>query len=175
MKPAKQIVILFFVYFLISAPFKVMEIIPGFSDIRPVTILGPIYGIFFGIPGCLVMAAGNLVMDLVSDSLRWSSISGFIANFFGPLLIYLFWSRWSKVPFSLKSWPSLFKHTIMICLSAVLEAVIITPTVALIYPEVNASLFALTVLLNTAFFPIVFGIPTIILLQEELGFQPIRK
>lgn len=173
MKSVKRIVLLFFVYFLIAVPFKVMEIIPGFTDVRPVTMLGPIYGIYFGVPGCVVMAVGNLVMDIISDSLRWSSITGMIANFLGPFVIYLFWVRWSKKAFSLRTGKALLKHVGIICLSAVLEMIIITPAVAWIYPEVDARLFALTVLLNTAAFPIVFGIPTMILMQEELGFRPV--
>ncbi|MBE6010887.1 MAG: hypothetical protein E7236_09580, partial [Lachnospiraceae bacterium] len=96
MKRIKIMLILFGIYLLVAVPFKVMEIIPGFTDVRPVTMLGPIYAVFFGLPGCIVMAVGNLVMDIVSDSLRWSSISGFIANFLGPFLIYLFWNKWSK-------------------------------------------------------------------------------
>jgi len=47
--------------------------------------------------------------------------------------------------------------------------------VALVYPEVDAFLFGLTVLLNTAGFPIVFGIPVMILMQEELGFKLWKK
>ena len=174
MKRIKTIVLLFFVYFLTAVPFKVMEIIPGFTDIRPVTMLGPIYAVFFGIPGCVIMAVGNLVMDILSDSLRWTSIAGLIANFMGPLLIYLIWIRWSRKPFSLKTGYSLLKHVGIIVLSAVLETAIISPAVAMIYPAVDANLFALSVLLNTTVFPIVFGIPITILIQEELGFEPIR-
>ena len=173
MKRIKNTVILFFVYFLTAIPFKVMEIIPGFTDIRPVAMLGPIYAVFFGIPGCIIMAVGNIVMDIFSNSLRWTSIAGFIANFIGPLLIYLIWIRWSRKPFSLKTGSSLLKHVGIIILSAVLETAIISPAVALIYPSVDASLFALSVLLNNTIFPIVFGIPITILIQEELGFEPI--
>ncbi|MBQ1303259.1 MAG: hypothetical protein IIY29_07970 [Firmicutes bacterium] len=46
---------------------------------------------------------------------------------------------------------------------------------ALIYPEVDAGLFALSVIVNNTAFPIVFGIPIMILLQEELGFRPLSK
>lgn len=173
MKTGKTMLALFLVYLLVAVPFKVMGIIPGFSDVRPVTLLGPIFAIFYGIPGCCVMAVGNLVMDAVNDSLRWSSIPGFIANFLGPYLIYLFWIRWSKTPFALRKAGDLAKHSFIIVLSAVLEMVLITPAVALIYPEVDAGLFALSVFLNTAAFPIVFGVPIMILMQEELGFRPI--
>ena len=99
MNRIRKTVLLFFVYFLIAVPFKVMEIIPGFTDIRPVTMLGPIYAVFFGIPGCIIMAVGNLVMDILSNSLRWSSIAGFVANFAGPFLFYLFWICWNLLEF----------------------------------------------------------------------------
>ncbi len=175
MKTVRRISLLFLIYLLVAVPFKVMEIIPGFTDIRPVTMLGPIFAIFYGVPGCCVMAVGNLVMDAVSDSLRWSSIPGFAANFLGPFLIYLFWIRWSRVPFSLRNGKSLLKPCMIVCLSAVLEMVLITPAVALVYPSVDAKLFALTVLVNTAAFPIVFGIPVMILMQEELGACPVVR
>ena len=80
------------VYLIVAVPFKVMEIIPGFTDIRPVSLLMPVYGIFFGIPGCIAYAIGNLITDIVSDSLRWSCIAGFAANFIGPFCYYLFWT-----------------------------------------------------------------------------------
>ena len=81
------------VYLIVSIPFKIMEIIPGFTDIRPVSLLIPVYGIFFGIPGCMAFAVGNLITDIISDSLRWSSIAGFAANFIGPFCYYLFWTK----------------------------------------------------------------------------------
>ncbi len=138
-------------------------------------MLGPIYAVFFGIPGCSVMAAGNLVMDIISGGLRWSSIGGCVANFLGPLLIYLFWVHWSKEPFSLRRGKNLLKHVGIICAAAVLAAVIITPMVALVYPEVDFWLFMESVLINHSAFPIVFGIPTMILMQEELNFKPLVK
>ncbi len=175
MKRLRNLIILFGIYLLVAVPFKVMEIIPGFTDVRPVTMLGPVYAIFAGIPGCAVMAVGNLVMDLISDSLRWSSIMGFAANFLGPFFIYLCWTRWSSKPFSLREGKSILRHTLILFLSAVLEMGLITPAVALVYPEVDAGLFAVSVILNTTLFPVVFGIPLMILLQEEMGFKPIQK
>ena len=58
-------------------------------------------------------------------------------------------------------------------LLAILETVIITPAVAYAYPEGNAKLFAYSVLINNIVFPLVFGIPIAIIMQEELGFKHI--
>ena len=48
---ATLFIILLAVYLVISLPFKSLAIIPGFTDVRPVCMLMPVYGIFFGLPG----------------------------------------------------------------------------------------------------------------------------
>jgi energy-coupling factor transport system substrate-specific component len=149
-----------------------MSVIPGFTDIRPVGLLQPVYGIFFGIPGCVAFAVGNLIGDIVSDSLRWSSIAGFAANFMGPFLYYLLLCRLAKEPFSLRGGKSLLKMTAVTAASAIAQAAMITPMVKLVYPEVSGTVFATSVLLNDSVFPLMLGIPLIILMQEELGFRP---
>lgn len=177
-KPVKQAaltVILIFVYLIIAIPFKVMSVIPGFTDIRPVMLLKPVFGVFFGIPGCIAFAIGNLIGDIMSDSLRWSSIAGFAANFLGPFLFYVFWRRISKEPFSLRTGKSLLKQTAVILASAAMEAAIITPAVNLIYPDIDFGLFAVMVLLNGTVFPLFLGIPLMILMQEELHVKPIEN
>ena len=166
------VVTLTVVYLIVSVPFQVMEIIPGFTDIRPVSMLEPVYGIFFGIPGCFAFAVGNLITDIVSDSLRWSSIAGFIANFAGPFCFYLFWDRLSRVPFDLRGIKNILKHIAAIAVAALVQAALITPAVRLLYPEVDHWLLFMTIMINSTSFPILLGIPLIIVLQEELSFKP---
>ena len=163
------------IYLVIALPFKVLLIIPGFADVRPVYMLLPAYGIFFGIPGCLASATGNLICDILSDSLRWSSIAGFIGNFVYPFLLYLIWTKLRKEHFHLRT-PSMIAMTIAsFALCAVALAAIITPTVAYFYQEVDAFTFAITVVGNSLAFPVGFAIPFIILIQEELGYKPISR
>ena len=169
------VVTLTVVYLIVSVPFKVMEIIPGFTDIRPVSMLEPAYGIFFGIPGCFAFAVGNLITDIVSDSLRWSSIAGFIANFAGPFCFYLFWDRLSRVPFELRGIKNILKHIAVIAVAALVQAALITPAVRLLYPEVDHWLLFMTIMINSTSFPILLGIPLIIVLQEELKLKPYRQ
>ena len=164
--------LLLFTHLVVALPFKVMNLIPGFTDVRPVTALGPIYGIFFGPIGCLSFACGNLLEDIIDDALRWSSLAGFSANFIGPCLTWYLWKRYAGRPFALRTLRDLLFHTVVIFVIALLEAAIISPAVAIAYPEVDSAFFALTVIGNTAFFPIFLGIPLIILMQEELGFHP---
>ena len=178
-KPAARKVVLFVVllvvYLVIALPFKVLEIIPGFTDIRPVNMLQPVYGIFFGIPGCIAFAVGNLIGDIASDSLRWSSIAGFIANFVYPYLMYLFWTKLRKKPFNLRQGRTIGLFVVTIAVCALTQSLIITPAVAFFYPDVDALLFFKSVLANETLFPIGFAIPFIIMLQEELGFSPVGQ
>lgn len=134
-------------------------------------MLQPIYGVFFGIPGCLASAVSNLICDILSDSLRWSSIGGFIANFLGPMCFYIYCKFITKGNYSLKSFKKLAFHCIVIFISATIQTAIITPMVKMIYPDVDSFVFAVSVMMNNTVFPILIGIPVIILMQEELGFR----
>lgn len=169
-KNLKLLLILILFYLLIAIPFKVMVVIPGFSDIRPVVMLGPIYALFCGLPGCIVFAFMNLVMDIVGNSLRWSSLAGLAANFLGPFLLMIFWKNMKKrgIELNLKTPLNLLLFMATLIVTAILQALIITPAVAINYPDVNAVEFAVSVILNTSVFPISFGIPIIILMKEEM-------
>lgn len=167
-----RFLLLVIAYLTVAVPFMVMQVIPGFTDVRPVMMLWPVFGAFFGIEGCMACAVSNLIMDIISSSLRWSSIAGFAANFIGPFMVYWYWTRISQKSFSLRAPSLVLRHVIVIVLGAAVETLIITPAVAFIYPDVNARLFATTCMLNTSLFPIVLGIPLSILISEELGFLP---
>lgn len=171
-RPVRRFFVLLAVYLVVAIPFKAMNLIPGFTDVRPVQALGPIYGIFFGPLGCLAAAFGNLVADTVDDALRWTSIAGFASNFIGPLLVWLYWTRVSRTPFSLRTARDLLRYCLVIVVMAVVEDAIVAPAVKLVYPEVDFSFLAAAVFGNTAGFPIVLGIPLSILLQEEMGLKP---
>lgn len=172
-RPFLRFAALVAVYLVVALPFKAMSLVPGFTDVRPVTALQPIYGVFFGLAGCLAVACGNLISDIADDALRWSSIAGFAANFLAPLLSWWFWTRFSRTPFSLRSARDLMRQTLVLVVSGAMQATVITPAVALVYPEVDAVFFAKAVLANSTAFPVFFGIPLAILLQEELGFRPL--
>ena len=130
-------------------------------------------GLFFGVHGCIVFAFLNLIMDIASNSLRWSSMAGLAANFLGPFLILVFWKRMQtkNLELHLKTPGNMLAFAGTLILAALLEALIITPAVAINYPDVNAIAFAFSVVLNTAIFPICFGIPIIILLKEEMKYK----
>lgn len=159
-------------YLVLALPFRTMELITGFSDVRPVTALGPVYAVFFGPLGCLASGVGNLLADAMADALRWTSIAGVAANFLGPLLVWFCWTRLWRTPFALRTPRELLRHGLLLVAVSLLQTAILAPSVALVYPEVDALFFARTVFVNNSVFPIVLGIPLTILLQEEFGFAP---
>lgn len=97
-----QFLFLVLIHMVLSLPFKVMIMIPGFTDIRPVTCVQPIFGLFYGQTGALAFAVGNLISDVLSDSLQWSCIAGFIANYLYVVMVYKLWHRIRKKAFALR-------------------------------------------------------------------------
>ena len=171
----RNFILLLAAYLLFAIPFKAMNLIPGFTNVRPVSAFSTIYGVFYGPVGCLAYACGNLVSDILDNALRWSSLAGFAANFLGPCTIWFLWKRYGRHPFALRTIPDLLFHTLVIVLAAFLQDAIITSSVAYAYPDVNATLFACIVLGNEVIFPIMLGIPMAIVLQEEFGVTPYQE
>ena len=163
------------VYLIVAIPFKAMNLIPGFTDVRPVMALGPVFAVFYGPAGCLASGFGNLAADAIDGAIRWTSIAGFASNVLGPLFVWWFWTRFSRTPFSLRTPRDLMRQCLVLVAMSALETAIVAPAVALVYPEVDIAFFTWVVFGNTAVFPIVFGIPLAILMQEEFGFQPCDK
>ena len=138
-------------------------------------MLEPIYGLFFGIPGCLVMGVCNLIMDVFTDSLTVTSASGFLVNVLGPLCFHVYWKYISGTDFDLRSMKNILKYLLIVLFTAVMTVLILVPAVAYYYQNVNYVKFGGTVLLNGILFPILLGMPVIILMQEELGFVPCER
>ena len=89
--------------------------------------------------------------------------------------MHLFWNRLRKRPFNLRKGGTMGLFILTNIAGAILQALIIGPAVAMIYPEVDIMLFATTVICNGSLFPLAFAIPFIILIQEELGFAPLSS
>jgi len=65
-------------------------IVPGFTWLRPANALAPLFGMFFGIPGCVGVAIGNLIADIFGGFFGVGSFGGFIGNFLIAYLPYKF-------------------------------------------------------------------------------------
>ena len=70
---------------------------------------------------------------------------------------------------------NILKYLLIVLFTAVMTVLILVPAVAYYYQNVNYVKFGGTVLLNGILFPILLGMPVIILMQEELGFVPCER
>ncbi|MGE5702642.1 MAG: QueT transporter family protein [Clostridia bacterium] len=72
------------------ALFAQVKLIPQ-VPIRPANALQPVFGLLFGIPGCIGLGIGNLVSDLMMGSTAPHVLAaGFVANFLGGFIAYVF-------------------------------------------------------------------------------------
>lgn len=78
------------IYMLLLLPSKSIQIIPGFSEIKPAALFPVIFGLLFGPAGAWGSAIGNLAGDLFGN-FGISSIFGFIGNFLYAFIPYKIW------------------------------------------------------------------------------------
>ncbi|QOJ79411.1 QueT transporter family protein [Infirmifilum lucidum] len=78
------------VYGALLAATAPITIVPGFTWLRPANSLAPLFGMFFGIPGALGAAFGNLIADILAGYFGVGSIGGFVGNFLIAYIPYKF-------------------------------------------------------------------------------------
>lgn len=78
------------VYAAALIPFKPIPIIPGFTEIRPASVLPVVCSLLFGPAAAWGAAFGNMVGDLFG-TLGPGSLFGFVGNFLYGLLPYKLW------------------------------------------------------------------------------------
>jgi energy-coupling factor transport system substrate-specific component len=84
------------VYAAILIPFKIaLPLIPGFTEIRPASVIPVICSLMFGPAAAWGAAFGNLIGDFFG-TLTLASIFGFFGNFLYGLLPYKLWRAFSR-------------------------------------------------------------------------------
>jgi len=91
----KLFIIVLLAFFVLGAAFKVMVLVEGLTEVRPVNAIPPVAGFIAGPIGALACGIGNLLADLVG-SFGPSSILGFLANFVAAYLPFRLWHLFSK-------------------------------------------------------------------------------
>lgn len=81
------------IYAAILIPFKAIPIIPGFTELRPATLIPVAFGLFFGPAGAWGVALGNTIGDLMGGTIGWGSVFGFVGNFMFAYIPYKLWDN----------------------------------------------------------------------------------
>jgi energy-coupling factor transport system substrate-specific component len=149
-----------------AVPFKVMVLIEGLTEVRPVNAVPVVAGLLLGPAGAWGCAVGNLAADLFGTFSK-ASVFGFIGNFIAAYLPYKLWRLFGKkeTP-NVKSYKNLGRFILVSAAGAVTTAAVITCGLKLALGAWMPSIFWI-VLLNNFGFSIVLGLPVFIVLTSE--------
>ena len=160
-----QFLITFAAFFVLGAAFKVMVLVEGFTEVRPVNAIPPVAGLAFGPIGAIACGLANLAADLFG-SFGWSSSLGVAANFVAAYLPYRLWHLFSPESPNLRSGKNILLFS-GICLTSAL-------TVAWFLAFGLYTFFGLWieevytyVFFNNLGFSLLFGLPLLIVLTSD--------
>lgn len=116
---AKQFFIVLIAFLALGIPFKVMVLVEGFTEVRPVNAIPPIAGMMFGPIGALACGIGNVIADLFG-TFNATSILGLFGNFAAAYLPYRMWHIYSDEEPNLHKNKNILKYA-LICFTAALS------------------------------------------------------
>lgn len=115
----KQFFIVLAAFLVLGIPFKVMVLVEGFTEVRPVNSLPPIAGMICGPLGALACGVGNMIADLFG-TFNGTSVLGFFGNMAAAYLPYRLWHIYSDEQPNLHKNTNILKY-VLICFSAALS------------------------------------------------------
>jgi len=105
-------------YVVVLLPFKIAEIIPGITEIRPGAALPIVFSIFFGPAAAWGAAFGNTIGDLLGGTISPATLFGFFGNFvytFVPYRVLRNYFSSDEPKFSAKKWAAFFFGLVLAC------------------------------------------------------------
>lgn len=115
----KQFLIVLAAFLALGIPFKVMVLVEGFTEVRPVNAIPPIAGMICGPIGALACGAGNVIADLFG-TFNATSLLGLFGNFAAAYLPYRMWHIYSDEEPNLHKNKNILKY-VLICFTAALS------------------------------------------------------
>ena len=164
LKKISQFLATFLTFVILGSCFKTMVLVEGVTEVRPVNAIPIPAGLFFGSIGAIGCAVGNLVSDLFG-TLTDTSVLGFLSNFLAAYMPYRLWYLYTKEEPNVHSYPKLFLYIWISFVSALSASWIVGTGIWLFAGWVPG--LALIVFLNDFVFPILFGLPVLIVLTSD--------
>ena len=160
-------------YFAVLQAFLEIPLFNTDTQVRPASGLGPVLGLFFGVPGILGCAVGNLASDMLYESdpvLLAAYFAIQIAYNAVPYLIWYVVMRKSEHPFPrLDSSANVALFMALALLDAIVVSVLLVPFELDTMVAFDIHLIRW---LNNVIFLVYLGIPTLIVL-DRLPFTPL--
>lgn len=155
-----------------AVPFKVMVLIEGFTEVRPVNAVPVVVGLLLGPAGAWGCAIGNLIADLFGTFSK-ASLLGFIGNFLAAYLPYKLWHtiKNGEKP-NVKSGPNLAIYIALSAISSLTVSIFLACGLDVWLKLWIKDIFYI-VLYNNFGFPVVLGLPVFIVLTSDAHqFEP---
>jgi len=169
----KQFFITFAAFVVLGASFKVMVLVEGLTEVRPVNAIPPVAGLICGPVGALACAIGNLVADLFG-SFASSSILGVIANFVAAYLPYRLWHLFSDEAPNLHSKRNIFLYLVICLVSAFTVAWFLAFGLHAFWGLWIEEIYTY-VFFNNFGFSVFFGMPLLIVLTSDSVMMQCQK
>ena len=164
MKKWKQFMLTFLSFFILGAAFKVMVLLEGFTEVRPVNAIPPVAGLAFGWIGALGCGLGNVAADLFG-TLDSTSVLGFLANFTAAFLPHRLWHLLSGEPPNLHKGKNILLYMALSLISALTVAWLLAFGLQIFWGIWIEQIYTY-VFWNNAGFSICLGMPVFILLTS---------
>ncbi len=158
-----QIAVCALVFIGMAIPFKVMVLVEGFTEVRPVNAVPVIVGLLFGAAGGWGSAVGNLIADLFG-TLSPSSVLGFFGNFLAAYLPYKLWHIFKKgeAP-NARSFKNIGIYILISAISSLAVAIFIANGMDVFFDFWSPNIFYI-ICMNDFLFPVFLGLPVLIVL-----------
>jgi energy-coupling factor transport system substrate-specific component len=114
----RQFFIVLAAFLVLGIPFKVMVLVEGFTEVRPVNAIPPLAGLICGPVGALACGLGNLIADWFG-TFNSTSILGFFGNFIAAYLPFRMWHIYSDEQPNLHKNINILKY-VLICFTTAL-------------------------------------------------------
>ena len=112
-------------FLVLGISFKVMVLVEGLTEVRPVNAIPPVAGLLCGPAGALACGIGNLIADL-AGTFSSGSVLGFIGNFMAAWLPYRLWHLLSGELPNLHSGKNILRYCLICLLGAMTVAWILS-------------------------------------------------
>ena len=161
----KQFLVTFAAFVVLGAAFKVMVLVEGFTEVRPVNAIPPVAGLAFGWVGAIACGLGNLVADLFGG-FGWSSVLGVAGNFVAAYLPYRLWHLFSNEAPNARSHKNIRLY-LMICLISAFTVAWLLSFGLYTFFELWIAEIYVYVFFNNLGFSVMFGLPLLIILTSD--------
>ncbi len=165
LKKGKQFFITLAAFLILGISFKVMVLVEGLTEVRPVNAIPPVAGLLCGPVGAAACGIGNLLADM-AGTFSASSLLGVIGNFLAAYMPYRLWQLFSDEEPNLHSRKNRIRYCLICAVSAMTVAWFLAFGLYLLEGVWMEQIYTY-VFFNNLGFSIGLGMPLLIILTSD--------